>query len=190
MKKEKERGSILVLTVMSVLILSIIVIGLLTVGTTEVQTTQNFHLNKAAYYIATEGIEEIRALIMANPADTEYIDAITVSPSGNKKTESFDAGTSYPDRKFKNLGIERSYITGNLKDFLDNTPHAPETFSFGENTSLGGTRTSALRGMNLSNANIQSLIWALQVTAEAGMGSRKGYSEINAGILSQTVTGD
>ena len=186
---QKEKGSILVLTVISVLILSIIVIGLLTVGTTEIQTTQNFQLNKAAYYAATEGVEELRTLIMANPADTEYIKSLTSSVTQTQKTESFDSGLS--DRQFDNLGISRSYVTGNLKDFQDNTPQAPSEFSFGNRGALGGSRDVQFRGMNLGDTRLpRSTIWKIQVTAEAGMGSRKGYSEINAGVYSIIITGD
>ncbi|HLP61884.1 MAG TPA: hypothetical protein VK186_23785 [Candidatus Deferrimicrobium sp.] len=186
---QKEKGSILVLTVISVLILSIMVIGLLTVGTTEVQTTQNFQLNKAAYYAAAEGVEEIRTQIMANPADTEYIKSLTSSVSQNQETESFETGLS--DRQFENLGISRSYVTGNLKDFQANTPQPPMEFSFGNRNALGASRDVQFRGMNLGDTRLpRSTIWKVQVTAEAGMGSRKGYSQIDAGIYSIIITGD
>ena len=51
MKIEKEKGSVLVLTIIAVLILSIMVTGLLTVGTTEIYTTQNFHLKRCYQHV-------------------------------------------------------------------------------------------------------------------------------------------
>ena len=179
---QKNKGSILVLTVISIMVLSIIVLGLLTVGTTEIQTTQNFHLNKAAYYTAVEGIENIRLLIMANPGDVSFIESITKSVSETQKNESFETGPT--DRQFENLGISRSYVTGNLKDFQDSNPQPVcEYMGFGTQGALGQGFAPQLRGLNLADPSIPGAkVWKVQVTAEAAMGSRKGYSEIIAGI--------
>jgi type II secretory pathway pseudopilin PulG len=175
MQKGKEKGSILVLTVISVLILSIIVMGLLTVGTTEIQTTQNFHLNKAAYYTALEGVEEVRNMI-GYPTDSSGPDTLLMYPSATKKVESFDTGID--GRKFANLGITRSYVTGNLKDFQDETPQAPVPFSPPQRGTGLGTKVK-----------FETILWKVSITAEAAMGNRKGYSEIVAGIKDIAPTG-
>lgn len=55
----KEKGSILILTILSVLVLTISVIGLLNIGSTEQFTTQNFMMSKKAYYHCLQGQEEM-----------------------------------------------------------------------------------------------------------------------------------
>ena len=172
-KQRGKKGSILVLTILSVLILSLIVTGLLSVGTTEIHSTQNFHMNKAAYYAALEGVEEIRVAIWDNPEEG-FVDSISRSPADTRQMESFDAGDE--EREFKNLGISRSYITGNLKDFKDNTPQTLTKFE--------GFRPPSLRGVALGRISMEPTVWRVQITAEAGMGGRVGYAEIIAGVYS------
>lgn len=178
MEKQKgKKGSILVLTILSVLILSLIVTGLLSVGTTEIHSTQNFHLNKSAYYASLEGVEGIRVSIADNP-DVGFVGSISKSPSETEKMESFDGGDE--DREFKNLGIRRSYITGNLKDFKDNTPQLVTKFE--------GFDAPQFRGLALgTEASIVPVVWRVQITAEAGMGGRVGYAEIIAGVYAGIV---
>ncbi len=180
-KQRGEKGSILVLTIVSVLILSLIVTGLLTVGTTEIHSTQNFHMNKAAYYAALEGIEEIRVSIADDP-DVAFVTSISRSPEpppeGTQKNESFDAGDE--DRKFDNLGISRSYITGNLKDFKDNTPQTVSKFE--------GFDAPQFRGLAMgTETTMIPVVWRVEVTAEAGMGKRVGYAEIIAGVYAGII---
>ncbi|MCU0285480.1 MAG: hypothetical protein MUF15_03675 [Acidobacteria bacterium] len=175
MQKKIETGSMLVLTIISVLVLSIIVMGLLTVGTTETQTTQNFHLNKAAYYTAMEGVEEIRNLIVDNP-DSRAIETITKSISETTKVESFDAGIS--DRQFKNLGITRSYVTGDLKDFHDGAPQPLEQYKGFLAPNAQGY------GLGMGKDRMPLMMWEVHITAEAAMGNRRGYSEVIASVLS------
>jgi hypothetical protein len=175
MEKQKgEKGSILVLTLISVLILSLIVTGLLSVGTTEIHSTQNFHLSRAAYYKALEGVEEIRNMIYDKVWESE-ISTISRSPANTLNTESFDGGDE--GRRFKNLGIKRSYITGNLKDFKDNTPQLI--------TQYPGLNAPPPPGLLVGLGEIARFspkLYKVQITAEVAMGKRTGYSEIIAGI--------
>lgn len=176
-KQRGKRGSILVLTIVSVLVLSLIVTGLLSVGTTEIHSTQNFHMNKSAYYAALEGVEGIRVSIADNP-DVGFVTSISKSPYDTEKVESFDGGDE--ERKFKNLGIRRSYITGNLKDFKDNTPQTVTKFE--------GFDAPQFRGLALgTETTIIPVVWRVQITAETAMGSRNGYSEIIAGVYAGIV---
>lgn len=176
-KQRGEKGSILVLTIVSVLVLSLIVTGLLSVGTTEIHSTQNFHMNKSAYYAALEGVEDIRVSIADNP-DVGFVTGISKNPESTKKVESFDGGDD--ERKFKNLGIRRSYITGNLKDFKDNTPQTVTKFE--------GFDAPQFRGLALgTETTIIPVVWRVQITAEAAMGGRNGYSEIIAGVYAGIV---
>lgn len=164
MAKEKENGSLLVLTLIAVLILSLLMIGLLTVGTTELQSTQNYQLNKDAYYAAVQGVEEIRNQIHQSP-DPASIEIVSRSKSETEMADTF--GTI-------NLGTSRTYITGTLKDWEDNTPEPVK--NYGE-----FFKAPSPRGTSLS---ILGTVWKVTVTAEARMGNRGGYSQIEAGIYS------
>jgi len=162
----KENGSILVLTLISVLILSLLMIGLLTVGTTELQTTQNFQLNKNAYYAAVQGVEEIRNLIHQDP-----------STAGNIIKSKYETGVSDTFGDIK-VGTSRAYIIGSLKDWEENTPQFLNRFK--------GFDPPPLRGIS---AGVDPVIWKVTITASAAMGNRNGYAEIDAGIYSIIETG-
>lgn len=168
MTNKKENGSLLVLTLIAVLILSLLMIGLLTVGTTELQTTQNFQLNKNAYYAAVQGIEEIRDLIHQNP-DAASVTAITKSISETEVSDSF-GGIS--------VGTSRAYIIGTVKDWEDNTTQLIDRFK--------GFDPPPLRGIS---AGVDPVVWKVPITATAAMGTRSGFAEIEAGIYSIIETG-
>jgi hypothetical protein len=172
MKLKKEKGSVLVLTIIAVLILSIMVTGLLNVGTTEIYTTQNFHLKKVAYYTAVQGVEEIRNKIV-NAPDPQSIETIVKMPPASAYTTTG--------------GYLKYYVTGSLKDLEEilagtNPNGAPpqeflgfdapplEAISMGQGTSIIPT------------------VWKIQVTAKIDANKRSTYSEILTGIRSITVT--
>ncbi len=150
------------------MILSLLMIGLLTVGTTELQTTQNFQLNKNAYYAAVQGVEEIRNLIHQNP------DAASVTALTKSKTETGMSDT-FGDIK---VGTSRAYIVGTLKDWEENTPQLLDRFK--------GFDPPPLRGIS---AGVDPVVWKVTITAGALMGNRAGYAEIEAGIYSIIETG-
>lgn len=172
MNPEKEKGSVLVLTIIAVLILSVMVTGLLNVGTTEIYTTQNFHLKKSAYYTAVQGVEEIRADIYNNP-DAESVKALVKMPP----TQAYSGSG----------GFLRFYVTGSLKDlenilagidadgvpleqFMGFDAPPPPALSLG-----GGT-------------GVESIIWKVQVTAKIDANKRTTYSEVLSGIYSVVTT--
>ncbi|MCP5107963.1 MAG: hypothetical protein GY950_31530 [bacterium] len=173
----KERGSILILTTISVLVLSLLMTGLLTVGTTELHTTQNFYLNKSAYYTALEGIEEIRNTISEGSDDVIPAE-ITKNLSDNAARENFKDGY----REFNNLGIDRSYMTGDLKDLKDNTPRNLD--SLGKSDPEFGFKIPPPPGLSLSlmSSSEPPVVWNIHITSEIKMGNRVGYAEVIAGI--------
>jgi len=163
MNVQKENGSVLVLTIIAVLILSIMVTGLLNVGTTEIYTTQNFQLNKSAYYTAVQGVEEIRNLINQSP---EKASSIVKMPP--------------PEAYSGSGGYLRFYITGSLKDL--------ENILAG--TDPDGVTIEKFVGFALPHPPGVSLdiivptAWKVQVTAKIDANKRTTYSEVIAGILS------
>jgi hypothetical protein len=162
-ENEKERGSLLVLTLIAVLILSLLMLGLLTVGTTELQTTQNFQLNKNAYYAAVQGVEEIRDLIHQEP-DAASVTSITKTKYETTKSDTFGN---------VKVGTSRTYIIGTLKDWEENTTLFIDRFK--------GFEPPPLRGIS---KGVDPVVWKVPITASSTMGTRVGYAEIEAGIYS------
>ncbi len=163
---DKERGSILVLTLIGVLVLSLMATGLLTVGSTEVNTTQNFYLNKFAYYMALQGVEEIRYEM--TQTSYEDIGSIIYKTPSNTLTETD--------------GVSRYYITGSLYNLQKNDPQYLKRDE--------GFPPHQPAGMSLgTQSQVASFAFKIVVTAEAAMGRRKGYSEIEAGIFFLAPTG-
>jgi hypothetical protein len=153
---------------MAVLILSIMVTGLLTVGSTEIQTTQNYLLTKDAYYLAVQGVEEIRKQIADNP-DFEAVQQIHVSGLSTVSVGSY--------------GAERKYITGTLKDM--------ENGETGVNLSaIGKYQLPFFSGFNLSaTSGIPRMgLWKLDVTSKITTGSKSSFSEVSAGIIGPFAT--
>lgn len=170
---KKEKGSIMILTMVAVLILSVMLTGLLTVGTTEIFTTGNYHLKKVAYYTAVQGVEEVRQAISSAPSPS----AVRSITKSTYETEQYETG-----------GVKRSYMTGTLKD-----REAGGSYGIGVPiTSLEGDLSAPkARGisMEVGRINIEYLIWKVMVTADviAGQkGKRIAFSEIIAGVYSTT----
>jgi hypothetical protein len=170
-KKQCEDGSALVITIIAVLILSSLAITGLTVSSTEVQSTQNFLMNKRAYYTALEGVEELRNEIYRNPAP-EYV--VTLNRTKDTTQEGGEANYTF-------------YITGsmeNLRNYIEyQTP--PPNVDFFQGFSppplpaigLGGTVT------------VSPVVWDVHVTATVSTGKKKSYAEIQTGVYSIVSTG-
>jgi hypothetical protein len=171
MKIEKEKGSALVLTIIAVLILSIMVTGLLTVGTTEIYTTQNFHLNKSAYYTAVQGVEEIRTLIYNTPDAASVAGIVKVPPPNYAGGE-----------------LQGFYITGSLKDLEDILAGTnPDGVNIGQFT---GFKPPPLPAISLGgSSSIEPIVWKVAVTAKIQANKRSTYSEIIAGVYSVLTVG-
>ncbi len=163
----KEKGSILVLTLISVLILSLMALGLLSVGATENFTTQNYHLNKMAYYTALRGVEEMRNMIFNNP----QVDAVTQMTKSLTETEIEG-----------DHGITRAYISGSLKNLEDEETSPISMFE--------GFDAPPLPGLSMGTGmSVASVVWKVHVTSKVSMGGRSAFSEILTGVYSLIVTG-
>jgi len=168
MSEKKEKGSVLVLTIIAVLILSIMVTGLLNVGTTEIYTTQNYQLNKSAYYTAVQGVEEIRTQIY-NAPDAESVQGIIKVPP--------------PEAYSSSGGFLRFYITGTLKDMEDILAGTIATGLPIEH--FKGFEPPALPSISLGGGtSVEPIVWKVHVTAKVDANKRTTYSEVIAGIYS------
>lgn len=177
-KKEKEHGSVLVLTIIAVLILSIMVTGLLNVGTTEIYTTQNYHLNKAAYYTAVQGVEDIRNLIYNNP-DPEVIKNYYKDPPAEAYSDSDDYLSYYTTGTLKDL--EQMGLSGNEGGIGGGTT-TPDTPKIGEFIGFTAPLPPSISLGSGTTANFKPVVWKVQVTSTVRVNNRPTYSEIIAGI--------
>jgi hypothetical protein len=185
MKRQKDKGSILVLTVVSVLLLSVMVIGLLTTGDVELMSAQNQYLNRVAYYTAIQGMEEIRNLIYHDPT----IEVIQ---------KSYD-----DDIHHEAEGMERTYMTGSLWDLeyirtgsgsvVGINPGGTGGASVSEfNDKLERDKDEYkqlkgklrfVRSMSLDEIKGTEFVWNIKITSMVTFGRQIAYSEISAGIL-------
>ena len=165
-KRPREDGSALVITIIAVLILSGLAITGLTVSSTEVQSTQNFYLNKRAYYTALEGVEELRNEIYRNPAP-EYVSTLL----REKDTTLEGGGSNYT-----------YYVTGsmqNLRDFLEGVGELPNINFF------DGFSPPPLPAVGLGGSiTVSPVVWSVHVTAVVNSGGKKSYAEIQTGVYS------
>lgn len=162
-----QKGSVLVLTLIAVLILSGMAITGLTISTTEVQSTQNFFLNKTAYYTALEGVEVVRNDIYNDP-DPNTVITISKTP-GETRSGSEEKNYTY-------------YITGSMEDlqYLLNYQQEPPPVG-----AFQGFDPPPLPGISLGGSvSIAPVIWHVNITAEVYFGKRKSYAEIESGIYS------
>jgi hypothetical protein len=179
-----ERGSIMILTMMAVLILSILVSGLLNVGTTEIYTTQNYQLQKSAYYMAVQGVEEVRSLIYNYP-DAQSVTSIKRYSYGSNGPVLVGDDPSMGTMDDAE-GLKKYYITGTLKDL--------ETYNYGGSIDptaisfidqLKGFKAPPLPSISMGgSSSVAPVVWKVNVTAEVQLGSRKAYSEIISGVYS------
>lgn len=168
---KKQNGSALVLTLIAVLILSSLAVTGLTVSSTEIQSTQNFYLNKRAYYTALEGVEEVRNEIFTNP-DPEYVTSLT----RNSSQTMVGGGSNYT-----------YYITGSMEDlryFMEYQMDPPKVDYF------KGFDAPPLPGVGLGGTvTIAPVIWSVHITSCINTGKKKSYAEIQSGIYSIVSAG-
>ena len=167
----KEKGSVLILTIISVLVLSVLATGLLTVGRTESVSTQNYHLKKKAYYEAVRGLEEIRDTYIHKK---QNLGLIKLWPDDTKR-----AGEN---------GIEFCYITGTLVDLegiryglytdpsgiIDSGLTAPPPTAMSQSLEVGDEYSEGMGG--------RATIYLVPVTSEVTYATTAAYTEIVAGI--------
>lgn len=171
-RRNKTRdGSALVLTLVAVLILSSLAITGLTVSSTEVQSTQNFYLNKRAYYAALEGVEELRNEIFRNPAP-EYVTTLNRDSTTTKN----GSGTDYT-----------FYVTGTMEHMYY---HVEDSSTTPNVTFFDGFNPPPLPAVGMGGkVTVAPVIWSVRVTACVTHGKKKSYSEIHSGVYSIVSTG-
>ncbi len=97
--KNKEKGSMLIIALITVLILSFMVASGIRTTTTELFTTYNFYLKKVSYYYAVGGVESV---------------AIMVKNSENPSSITFDQTNHTED------GFTIRLFTGDLENGVSN----------------------------------------------------------------------
>jgi hypothetical protein len=152
---KKEKGSMLIIALITILILSFIVASAIRTTTEELYTTYNMYLQKSSYYTAIKGIEEA-AILIKNSND----------PASIKIDNNFNA----------NDGTKRRYYTGDLSD---NTGTAKNISLF------QGFPPPPIPGISLgTSTGIIPLLWNVNIVSELKIYNRKAYSEINTGVYS------
>lgn len=185
-----QRGSMLVLTAISVLVLSLLATGMLMVGNTELSTTQTYHLNKYSHHAAWRGLEEIRLRIFNTPNNTPTaIEQIQATKSTTLRTSGFRA-TGVVEYNFnEGLLIADTYITGSLKDW-----DKPDT-ELEKIKRFEGFDPPPLKGITLDRKimNAEPMIWRVPICAQAAYGgavdnntlqsiTQASYTELLAGV--------
>ncbi len=97
--KKYEKGSMLIITLITVLILSFIVASAIRTTTEELYTTYNVYLQKASYYQAVAGIETA---------------AVQIRNSSDPSSIKLDVTVNAPD------GTKRRYYTGDIINGVSN----------------------------------------------------------------------
>lgn len=171
----KDKGSILVLSLISVLVLSILAAGLLTVGQTETESTQNYQLKKRAYYEASRGIEEMRKFII----DSDEGQAAVIGKQVHMN-----------DTKWYGDGdVEYYYITGTMID-LENITRGVAMAQPGPITVWEGIQAPPISAFSLvlkvgdiDTGDIKTTIYKVPITSRVKYGDNTSYGEIVAGVL-------
>lgn len=151
-----EKGSMLVLAIITVLIMSIMVAGMLTIGTTEVKTTQNHQLKKKSFYHAIQGLEiVIEQVRNAEDPTTIQVNKVTAPP------------TEYD-------GTKKNFYTGNM------AAGATPVSRFKE------IQAPQIVGMSLgTESGFVPVMYRVPVTAEVAVGSKQpAITEVEAGVYS------
>jgi len=151
-----NKGSMLILALITVLILSFMVAAGIRTATTELFTTQNVFLKSSSFYYAVEGTEEIAKQIdnVSNPASISN------------------------DKTIQEGGLTKRYFTGDMID--DNSDGIVEV----ENVKFfQGFPAPPPMGMSLgANSGVTPSIWYFEITSEVSTGSRKSFTEVEAGV--------
>lgn len=149
-----EKGSILILTLIAVLILSFLVSGLLTVGTTEIHTTQNYYMNKQAYYHAVEGMENVVDDVRYSESPGEISANITVTEGGV---------------------TTKKYITGSILDLQAGTPQYISIFQ--------GFNPPPIPNISLGTGmGMVPVVWKVPISSEILQSRKKAYTELESGV--------
>ncbi len=163
----KEKGSVLVLVLITAMILSIMTIGLLTVGSTEMATSRNQYLKKVALYHAVEGLSVVanRVVLEDDPAQI-YVEKLDTTSKTILDTLR---------EKDKKSSIAKTYYTGNL---MDGQGNVSEFFDFPSPPPMG-----------VSIGLLETTPYKVEITSEILLHAlslerfrKRAYSEIIAGV--------
>ncbi len=155
---KKEKGSMLIIALITILILSFIVASAIRTTTDELYTTYNFHLHKISYYNAVAGVEDAATQIRnSNDPGSLTIDQTTIGSDGTT----------------------RRYYSGYLTD----NPGTVKNI-----TLFQGFPPPPMPGVSLgTSTGITPLVWSVNIVSELTIHKRKAYSEISTGIYSIMV---
>jgi Tfp pilus assembly protein PilX len=149
-----EKGSVLILAIITTLIMSIMIAGLLTIGSTEVRSTQNYQLKKKSFYHAVQGLETVIEQVR-NSDDPISIQVNKVSSPPMEAD-----------------GTRKNYYTGNMSAGVTTVSQFEEI------------QAPQLVGISLgTEAGFIPVMYRVPVTAEVGQGSNHpAVTEIEAGV--------
>jgi Tfp pilus assembly protein PilX len=149
-----EKGSVLILAIITTLIMSIMIAGLLTIGSTEVRSTQNYQLKKKSFYHAVQGLETVIEQVR-NSDDPISIQVNKVSSPPMEAD-----------------GTRKNYYTGNMSAGVTTVSQFEEI------------QAPQLVGISLgTEAGYIPVMYRVPVTAEVAQGSNHpAVTEIEAGV--------
>jgi hypothetical protein len=149
-----QKGSVLILTIVTVMIMSIMIAGLLTVGTTELRTSQNYQLKQKSFYHAVQGLETVIEM-------TRHTDDPTTIQVARLSSPPLDAD-----------GTRKNYYTGSMATGAASVTHFDEI------------QAPQLVGISLgTETGIIPIMYKVPIVSEVSIGSRApACTEIEAGI--------
>jgi hypothetical protein len=148
-----EKGSVLILTIITVLIFSIMVAGLLTIGTTEIKTTQNYLQKKKSFYHAVQGLE----IVIEQVRNSEDPTSIQVDKVASPPLEAD--------------GTRKNYYTGNMLTGVATVSRFEEI------------QAPQLVGISLGTEAPTPIMYRVPIVAEVAVGSKDpACTEIEAGV--------
>ncbi len=149
-----QRGSVLVLAIITILIMSIMIAGLLTMGSSEVATTHNYQLKKKSYYHAVQGLETV----IEQVRNAEDPTTIQVDPVASPTTDAD--------------GTKKNFYTGNMTTGVTAVSY------------YKGISAPQMVGISLgTESGYTPVMYRVPVTAEVQSGSKApAVTEIEAGV--------
>jgi Tfp pilus assembly protein PilX len=150
-----QKGSVLILTIITVLILSIMVTGMLTIGTTEIKTTQNYVMKKKSFFHAVQGLETV----IEQVRNSEDPTTIVVNKLASPPLDPTDA-------------TRKNYYTGNMASGVQNVSRFEEF------------NAPQLVGISIgTESGFVPVMYRVPIVAEVSQGAKNpAVTEIEAGV--------
>ncbi len=151
---QREKGAMMILVLITVLLLSMITIGGLTLSTSDLQITQNYYLDRTAYYSAVSGIN--RGIVEISESQDPSNTVIIEHPNPNERVSIF-------------------YYSGKIEDYNSGSPSAQNIGIF--------TAINPPPPVGISiDSNVQPVIWDLWITGVTRVGEKIAFTEIETGV--------